>query len=582
MHVLDVEGHLTGPGKQAPPIVCVSNEHGEVFARPEARYQFEVALAEGVTNQAIAFDLACAISTYGMDMAERVWDAYDNGRVKCTRVRDMLTDIRDGKMQEGRKYSLEAIAKRRIGVDISDSKSSGWRFRYSELDGQPVSQYPKEAVSYASGDGLVTKQVWDAQDYESPDEDLQVRSAWAFQLMKCRGIRTDQLAVADLRKRLRKEVEVNYAKAEPFGLVVKEKGVWKRKMAPIRGRIEAILGDTASRTDATAKYPEGQIQTDAEALARCPGDKALQALSAAQSAYKELTTFVPHLRALVHPGWNVLVQTGRSSCRGPNLQQMPRRPGVRECFIARPGYVFVFADYSVAELCALAEVCRVLVGSSKLGAEIDAGKDPHKAFGAKLMGISYEEMLRRYAAKDPVALDMRQASKAANFGYPGGLGIKAWRDFARNTYNVILSHEEAKQLKKQWFKSYPEVQQYFNRFVRPWAERDYVTQLYSNRIRSRVTFPSAANTMFQGLVADGAKDALYDVTRECYMMPRSPLYGCRPVAFIHDEIGIEVPRGREHAATERLKYLMIRGMQRWIKSVKLGVDATTMDRWRKT
>ncbi len=53
----------------------------------------------------------------------------------------------------------------------------------------------------------------------------------------------------------------------------------------------------------------------------------------------------------------------------------------------------------------------------------------------------------------------------------------------------------------------------------------------TGRIRGGVSFTQARNTPFQGLAADGAKLALWRLTRE----------GFRVVAFIHDEVLIELP-----------------------------------------
>ena len=42
--------------------------------------------------------------------------------------------------------------------------------------------------------------------------------------------------------------------------------------------------------------------------------------------------------------------SGRMSCKEPNLQQLPRDPRYRKCFVAPPGRVLVKADYSQIEL----------------------------------------------------------------------------------------------------------------------------------------------------------------------------------------------------------------------------------------
>jgi hypothetical protein len=53
----------------------------------------------------------------------------------------------------------------------------------------------------------------------------------------------------------------------------------------------------------------------------------------------------------------------------------------------------------------------------------------------------------------------------------------------------------------------------------------------TGRIRGRVSYSQCRNTPFQGLAADGAKLALWRLTRAGY----------RVVGFVHDEILIEVP-----------------------------------------
>jgi len=53
----------------------------------------------------------------------------------------------------------------------------------------------------------------------------------------------------------------------------------------------------------------------------------------------------------------------------------------------------------------------------------------------------------------------------------------------------------------------------------------------TGRVRAGVTYTAARNTPFQGLAADGAKLALFELVR----------HGYRVVAFVHDEFVIELP-----------------------------------------
>lgn len=118
---------------------------------------------------------------------------------------------------------------------------------------------------------------------------------------------------------------------------------------------------------------------------------------------------------------NVLLETGRTSYNGC-VQLLPRKGGVRECIVARPGYVFCSVDYEAGELVTHAQSCIWLTGASALADALNAGLKVHNAFAASMMGISYEEFQRRLAEGDPICKAMRQAAKPGNFGFPGRMG----------------------------------------------------------------------------------------------------------------------------------------------------------------
>ena len=157
------------------------------------------------------------------------------------------------------------------------------------------------------------------------------------------------------------------------------------------------------------------------------------------------STFLPAFKRsrVLHPHWNVLVSTGRVSVSagkgtdssGVNLNNIPKLRGVRECFVARPGYVYWDGDYDQAELCALAQLCLDKFGYSNLAKIIKEGLDVHSIFGVELVhlfgksdlfppGLSKEQQYAEFKrnGKRGWAYDWRQMAKAFNFGLPGGLG----------------------------------------------------------------------------------------------------------------------------------------------------------------
>ena len=102
-------------------------------------------------------------------------------------------------------------------------------------------------------------------------------------------------------------------------------------------------------------------------------------------------------------------------------------------------------------------------------------------------------------------------------------------------------------------------------------KRSVVTR--TGRIRHGCDHPVRCNTPFQGLAADGAKLALYELVKRGY----------RVVAFIHDEIIIEVPVDSDvEDAKRELRDVMRDAMASVVPDVPIVVgDAVVMERWEK-
>lgn len=95
----------------------------------------------------------------------------------------------------------------------------------------------------------------------------------------------------------------------------------------------------------------------------------------------------------------------------------------------------------------------------------------------------------------------------------------------------------------------------------------------TGRFRSGCTYCQARNTPFQGLAADGAKLALYRLVRS----------GWRVVAFIHDEVIVEVPVSEDvEAKGKELREVMVNAMAEVVTEVPVEVsEPAVMDRWVK-
>ena len=241
------------------------------------------------------------------------------------------------------------------------------------------------------------------------------------------------------------------------------------------------------------------------------------------------------------------------------------------------------ADYATLELCSLGQVCIDLFGFSRMAEAINGGKDLHVDMASELLGLSYEEAISRYEEGDAEVKSFRQMSKAANFGFPGGLGADSFVEYALASYGVRISPTEAHALKARWMQKWPEMQQFF-RYVgalSPFGNDFTVVQLRSKRQRGGCNFNAGCNTFFQGLAADGAKRAVWQVATECYARPDSALFGARPVAFLHDEIMLECPVEMVDPVATRLKQVMEEAMAEYTPDVGSTAEPAAMLRWYK-
>lgn len=123
----------------------------------------------------------------------------------------------------------------------------------------------------------------------------------------------------------------------------------------------------------------------------------LTLLSWHNSVEKLLGTYIPPLetgtRVPICATYRPLVETGRASCSGPNMMNLPKAPGVRECYVPRPGFTFCSVDYEALELHTLAQACLELVGQSKLAEALNEGLDPHLLLAVEWLteGLTYDE-----------------------------------------------------------------------------------------------------------------------------------------------------------------------------------------------
>jgi DNA polymerase I-like protein with 3'-5' exonuclease and polymerase domains len=214
---------------------------------------------------------------------------------------------------------------------------------------------------------------------------------------------------------------------------------------------------------------------------------------------------------------------------------------------------------------------------------IRAGKDLHSMLGAQIIGTSYDDLRARVEAGDSAADAQRFHAKAGNFGFPGGMGPGGFVNYAKG-YGIDIDESRARMLKSAWLRTWPEMNYYFSQIKGHFAGRETATMRLpvTGLYRGECWFTEACNFLFQGLAAAGAKRSGFRIARECFAVPTSPLFGSRPVFFLHDEWGCEVPEPGYSEAADRQAALMVESMREFVPDVpiKTGTPAVS-HRWYK-
>ncbi|MFW6118696.1 MAG: DNA polymerase [Planctomycetota bacterium] len=676
----DGQEHVIIPREDLPRFIQVHGDE-KTFVAHNVAFDFWVVLEELKRREA-------------REAIDSWWKAIEEGRLHDTMILDQLIRL----AEEGEKpyaRSLEDLLDE-YGQSGMVDKNSPYRTRFGAIMGKKLDDVDTRFLEYAISDVIVLvplyRLLWkkavrlgeeafkeregkvshqEKAIYGPLSHHIQVRGAIALASVERKGIGVDGEKLERLKQVLTDRIEDLASEAEKAapvsGFLLRsddgalektDKGSPRQSHEALRKNLQAIwqkIGD-GSQKPTTAKTEEISCRAEYWENYR---DR--HPFLDAWLKMKETQKLLGYLESLEsprsHSRYYTMTRTGRTSCREPNIQQVPRDEEVREIFVPSSGCVFYIADYSSVELRTLAQECLDRYGQSRLAQTLHKGQDPHAYTAARILGMDYESFCRIRETDSELYGENRQKAKALNFGIPGGLGVETMRQYAGKTFGVELSEWEAKYFRTQFVEEvYPEIGLYLesrddallaralgcspeelrhsliggfgcaDEWVLPLAMRilrgkrrkasddqpyspetiervrrallsccrddaarelirknlakkDLTPRLIrrhvvtrTGRRRANVTYTAARNTPFQGLAADGAKLALYDLVRAGY----------RIVAFIHDEVVIEVP---EHKATpeeaERIDRMLVRGMESVCPDIPIKVEGHYAERWTK-
>lgn len=359
--------------------------------------------------------------------------------------------------------------------------------------------------------------------------------------------------------------------------------VWPKSVNPEGGGLAAFVDGvcTTPTTDQSNRFPQGQVSYSRLTKLQA-ADEGLVLMGQLGELQKLHSTYVPilsqGLQYPINPYWNEMVATGRSSCRGPNLQSLPtfgiyyvddgvgawlmddekgwgadkelagcwtgrraqalldRLPpdlksrarvvplgGLRTCFVAREGWALLDADIDYAECVAWAQWCRDTFGVSDMGDVINAGEDPHIHLALEfpqLAGWSYAEAFAERKTSLLIKKMRQYAKSPGNFGRMGGMGAATLKRAAIG-YEVFLSLEEAQLICDAFDRRWREAKlsdAWVNAKLGRGGDGVFTfVQPRSLRRRGGCNYTKGRNQAFQGGTADLADDVLSCLAVECYI-----------------------------------------------------------------
>lgn len=635
---LDFETCLIRSALGAPPVVCAAFYYPERNG-PELYCTADLwapllALLEDSRRLIIlhngAFDMCCALEWAPAEIRERlrraIFRAYDEGRILDTMLAQRLVEIETGDKRG--KLSLDMLCQR-YGLHVSkeecEADGRSVRMSYGRYLGRPLSEYTPKAIAYALGDPIVTWQLFErilSRGLVSRKSLAKMcRTDLALKLVATFGLCADPERVSQLEETARARIAdlqaimlengfmrwergknqpvrtmaaIKKAVATAYNVPVDEKGLYQGDPDLVESlQAQGLLtdGGKTGRISVSTSKLVLEESGDALLISLAEGgewaavwNKDLKAFRYSAETGLPLTTkfgFAATTRTTSGGGKDP--KAGIPWIPGMNFQNFRKKEGIRECIKARLG-ALVSTDYTGLENGTLAQVIAWTLGRRGMADKISAGWDFHAEVGAAMLGITYEEMIRRLDAKDKIAKMNRSAAKPLNFGLPGFMTkASTVQSYARIGYGVNLPIERWQELIDLWYATQHDQVAYLLEYVESLKVGDGRGALYevpipgTDIIRRGATRTAAANTGFQGLGAQVAGEGLYLVCR-AQMLGEMPGKAC---AFIHDEVISDCKVDDVDAVKHGQERLMLLAAERLMPDVKMKADTVAMSHWSK-
>lgn len=296
----------------------------------------------------------------------------------------------------------------------------------------------------------------------------------------------------------------------------------------------------------------------------------------------------------VRTNFTQILDTGRVSSSGPNMQQIPATNEYRNCFVAPEGYVFVSSDYSSQEL----NVIAYGSGDPVFLKALENNEDLHSVCAELVFGEVWknaaEEDCAYYKTKEKCDCKahkkLRTQVKTINFGLAYGMGPKKLSE------TINCSTKEAKELITKYFKAFPKIEAFLNGLGEFGKKHGYIEtfppfrrkrwfnswtpKMYSDKdsfMELGSIERASKNTPIQGSSADMTKLALVLIYR-CIRENNLPV---KIIMTVHDQIDTVCPRDYADEWKQRMTELMEQAANIVIKNGLLKAETSITNVWSK-
>lgn len=420
-----------------------------------------------------------------------VYDLVERNRVWDTQLLHQLYTLGKeghtarGKDQATLDHCAELYLGARLPKDVKDCKGDDVRLSWGKWLNKPAEQIEEVYLEYLAKDVIATKLVFDAVKKRINSLLKKSNKVWGFVSSEWLSEQARRFGPQTHHLQLRAAIILREITANGLHLDTKRKEAlarglekqlakqrrWLRKQGYLAGGdgSDKSLQNVLKRL--ARKHPElhfpltetVKFSTAHDALIDiAPRVPFVQRLMEYRETEKLLNSFIGKMaRPVLHPSFNVLARSGRTSSYGEiNAQNLPKDDKVRTCFVPSSGHVFIDADYKTIELGTLAQAC---LGQfelkSKMADAINADKDLHRLVASCVLGKPEEEITKAERSK----------AKPINFGKPGGMGTETLLTYAKCNYGVRLTQQEAEELSEAWLRLFPEM----NEFLRDTVDTPY-------------------------------------------------------------------------------------------------------------